>query len=287
MANRLKIGAAEIAFAEDASWTMRPLTMFPKVPQEQWRQEVPETTDEGTVHSRVVSFVVRSQGKTILVDSGVGEWGLMPAFGEGHLLESLKALDVSPQDVDFVLPTHLHADHVGWNTRSSENGPVPTFTRARYLFQQRDWDHFTSAAYLESSTGAGPAMMRNCVIPLQNTGLMDLIGSEAKITDEVTLLHSPGHTPGQCAVLVQSQGEAAIMLGDIAHHPAQLTEPEWTASIDIDQDLSARSRRAVVDLAKKLNGMVAAAHFNAPGSPVFGHILEIEGRNYWRGVDLP
>jgi glyoxylase-like metal-dependent hydrolase (beta-lactamase superfamily II) len=202
------------------------------------------------------------------------------------LLDSLKALDITPQSVDFVVPTHLHLDHVGWNTRPSANGPVPTFPNARYLFQQADWDHFTSPAFLKTDPAAGvPEMMRRAVLPLQETGLMDLASSEQYITDEVTLLHTPGHTPGSVSVLVQSGSEAAIVLGDAAHHPAQLTETDWSPTADIDPSLSARSRKGVVEQAKRLDAWLAGAHFREPG-PAFGRIVPMEGRMIWQGVEL-
>src|SRR5690606_20057806 len=126
---------------------------------------------------------------------GVGAHGLW-RFGDGHLLDSLKELDLSPEDIDYVVPTHLHLDHVGWNTTPSPDGPVPTFPRARYLFQQLDWDAFTSEEFLNRPSvspmsGTMQEMIRVAVLPLKDTGLMDLIGPEQAITDEVTLLHTP------------------------------------------------------------------------------------------------
>ena len=282
MAERIRVGSAEIAVAMDAPFTLG-AAAFPNSTPEAWRTYAPNMTAEGGIPSRVLTFVVRSQGRTILVDSGVGAWGTW-RFGDGHLLDSLKELDVAPEEIDFVLPTHLHVDHVGWNTRPSPEGPVPTFPRARYLFQQADWDYFTSAEFL---AGERAAYVRNCVLPMQETGLMELIGSERAVTDEVTLLHAPGHTPGQVCVLVQSGGEAALLIGDVCHHPAQLSEPDWSPVFDVDGALSARSRRAVARMAKQLNGLVAGAHFNAPGTTPFGRLIELDGRTLWRGVELP
>ncbi|MCG3776063.1 MAG: N-acyl homoserine lactonase AiiA [Nitrospira sp.] len=217
----------------------------------------------------------------------MGEWGLW-RFGDGHLLDALKAIDVTPEMIDFVLPTHLHADHMGWNTRPSEKGPVPTFPNARYLFQKEDWDHFTAPAFLNDPAPRNPsqaAMIRNAVLPLEHTGLMEIIGPEYKVTDEVTLLHTPGHTPGSITVLVQSRDQAALLIGDAAHHPAELTEPDWSPVADIDPSLSARSRRAIVDEARKRNAHIGGSHF-PEGAPFFGRIQEIEGRMIWRGVTL-
>lgn len=282
---RIKVGNVEIGVARDSDWRFVPTEFIPQVPGEAWKPYLDGADPNLIVESRVLTYIVRSQGKTILVDTGVGEWGLW-RFGDGHLLESLKALDVTPESVDFVLPTHLHADHTGWNMRPSERGPVPTFSNARYLFQQADWDHFTSPQFLEApAANAGPQMIRNSVLPMQHTGLMDLIDSEYKVTDEVTLLHTPGHTPGSVSVLIQSGSEAALLIGDAAHHPAELSETDWSPVPDIDPSLSARSRRAIVAEAKKYNALIGGGHF-PEGSPFFGRLIEMDGRQVWRGVDL-
>lgn len=289
MPERLRVGSAEIAVARDADFRFAPAVSLrdaaaQEIPAEAFRPYLGDRDPAEPEESRVLTFVVRSRGKTILVDTGVGPWGLW-RFGEGHLLDSLAALDVTPESVDIVLPTHLHLDHVGWNTRPSPNGPVPTFPRARYLFQQADWDYFTSPAFLSEDRPI-QQMIRTAVLPLQDTGLMDVIGSEASITEEVTLLHTPGHTPGSVSVLVQSGGEAAILLGDVAHHAIELTETDWSPLYDVDRSLSARSRKAVVEQAVRLNAYVAGAHF-AAADPAFGRMIPIEGRMVWRGVSLP
>lgn len=284
MAEKLRVGNAEIAVANDAEFRFAPSAFLPSVPREAWAPYLGGADPAVITESRVLTFVVRSRGKTILVDTGVGQWGLW-RFGDGHLLDALAALDVTPESVDFVLPTHLHADHVGWNTRPSADGPVPTFPNARYLFQQLDWDHFTSPEFLARTDTAVPPMIRAAVLPLEHTGLIDLIGPERTVTDEVTLLHTPGHTPGSVTVLVQSGGEAALLIGDAAHHPAQMTETDWSPAADIDPVLSARSRKAMVERAHRMNALVAGAHFLEPG-PAFGRIVPIEGRMFWRGVTL-
>src|SRR5262245_58080110 len=131
MAEKIQVGNVEIAVAWDADFRFAPGAFIPGIKPEAWQPYLGGADPAAIAESRVLTFVVRSQGRTILVDSGVGAWGLW-RFGDGHLLESLKALDIAPEQVDFVLPTHLHLDHVGWNTRPSPNGPVPTFPNARY-----------------------------------------------------------------------------------------------------------------------------------------------------------
>jgi glyoxylase-like metal-dependent hydrolase (beta-lactamase superfamily II) len=286
MPERIRVGNAEIAVARDADYRMAPAAFLrdetgSEIAKERFRPHLGGVDPSEAVESGVSTFVIRSMGRTILVDAGVGEWGIW-RFGDGHLLESLAALDVSPETVDFVLPTHLHLDHVGWNTRPSPSGPVPTFPNARYLFQQRDWDHFTRPEFL-SQEGNMQSMIRSAVLPLESTGLMDLIGPERTVTGEVTLLHTPGHTPGSVTVLVQSGGEAAMLFGDVAHHPVELAETDWSPAIEVDATLSRRSRRAMVDQAARLNAYVAGAHLLA-ADPTFGRIVEIDGRRSWRGV---
>ena len=289
MPEKIRVGSAEIAAARDADYRFAPAAVLrdaagQEIPREAWQPYLGSRDPAEVEESRVLTFVIRSQGKTILVDAGVGPWGLW-RFGEGHLLDSLAALDLTPESIDVVLPTHLHLDHVGWNTRPSPNGPVPTFPRARYLFQQRDWDYFTRPEFL-SSDEPRAQMIRTAVLPLKDTGLMELVGDEAVITEEVTLLHTPGHTPGSVSVLVQSGGEAALLLGDVAHHAVELTETEWSPLYDIDRSLAARSRKAVVEQAARRNAYVAGAHFAAV-DPAFGRIVEFEGRRVWRGVGPP
>ena len=289
MPERVQVGNAQVAVARDADYRMAPAAFLRdaagrEIPKEAFAPYLGGQDPAESAESGVSTFVIRSQGKTILVDTGVGPWGLW-RFGEGPLLESLAELDVTPEMVDVVLPTHLHLDHVGWNTRPSANGPVPTFPHARYLFQERDWEHFTRPEFL-AAEGSMQAMIKTAVLPLKDTGLMELIGPEGRVTEEVTLLHTPGHTPGSVTVLVQSAGEAALLIGDVAHHPVELVETDWGPLVDVDTSLARRSRRAIVEQAARLNAYVAGAHFLASDS-TFGRMIEIDGRRFWRGVTLP
>jgi len=285
MAQRIRVGNVEIAVAFDADWRFVPTEFIAGTTPEDWKPYVADPVAEQ--EARVLTFVVRSQGKNILVDSGVGDWGLW-RFGAGHLLDSLRALGLAPEDIDVVLPTHMHTDHIGWNTMPSPNGPVPTFTRAQYLFQQVEWDYFTNPRFLDNEKvrPAAREMVRKAALPLKDTGLMDLIGFEKAVTDEVTLLHTPGHTPGSVTVLVQSAGEAALLIGDAAHHPSEFDRLDWAPAVDVDPSLSSRSRKAIIEQSQRLNALVGGAHLGRGDETAFGRILQIDGRTLWRGVDL-
>src|SRR5207245_261380 len=203
------------------------------------------------IKSRVLTFVVRSQGKTILLDAGVGGWGFW-RFGDGHLPDSLKELGVSPEEIDYVVPSHLHLDHIGWNTRPGPNGePVITFPNAKYIFHEADWNHFTSPAHLKREENPESRQIKvvdTCLMPIDSAGHMELAsGAESKVTDDVTILHTPGHTPGSVSILVESSGESAIFIGDLVHLCVQLTEPEWSPPYESDREASTRSRLKIVE----------------------------------------
>jgi glyoxylase-like metal-dependent hydrolase (beta-lactamase superfamily II) len=276
MAEQYRFGNVEVAVAIDTEGAMPTTRFFPHIPAQAWEPYRHLLTSSGRIRARIVSFVLRSQGQTILVDTGVGLWDL-PGYGNGRLLDSLGEMGIQPEDIDIVLATHLHIDHTGWNTRPTPDGPVPTFPRARYLFQRADWDHFTSP----ESLARGGNNVQNAVLPLKDSGQMELMDGELHVTSDVTLIHSPGHTPGHVAVLIQSLGEAAVILGDVCHHPAQITETDWSPNADLDPALSARTRRALVERAKQLEAMVGGAHFN---TPAFGRLVEIDGRSVWQGA---
>ena len=142
----------------------------------------------------------------------------------GDLLNQLRAQGVSPQDVDIVAHTHLHADHVGWNIDHSGAAPKPYFPNARYLVPRLDWEHFTQPRHL-----AVAPQVRDSVLPLEALGLMDLVDEGYRITDEITTLDTPGHTPGHQVILISSQGERAMIVGDAIHSSVQIRQPDWCA----------------------------------------------------------
>jgi glyoxylase-like metal-dependent hydrolase (beta-lactamase superfamily II) len=285
-AHTIRIGSVEITVARDSYWEAAPIDHLRDrennpIPAEQF---APYTDDPRRVHkSRVLSFVVRSGGKTILLDAGVGGWGLW-RFGDGNLLDSLRELDVRPDEIDVVIPSHLHLDHVGWNTYPGPDGaPVITFPRAQYLFHRADWEFFTAPERLDPGTALGKVAV-TCLLPVRHADRMELVDHEADVTEEVTVLHTPGHTPGSVSVLVKSGGEAAIFIGDLAHLCMQLTEHDWSPAYENDRAEVARSRRRVVEEAVGRNALVAGPHLEE--GPVFGRMVVLNGRRVWQGVTL-
>ena len=287
MADKITVGNTEIIAVLDMVPPPRaPEMMFPDVPAEDWAP-CQDILEQGQLQLYYGVWVIRPQGQTILVDTGMGP-GPHPERGNrsGNLYEELRPIlisadrsantNVSPSDaVDIVIHTHLHGDHVGWNLRYSGGMAAPNFRRARYLVLKLDWEHFTKPEVLEAHP-----YIKTQVMPLQRLRKLDLIEGEHSVTDEVTTLSTPGHTPGHQAVLISSQGEKAMIVGDVLHTKAQVHEPAWTAGVDVDKEMSRRSREALLDRAENEGYVVAAGHFH-PNDNI-GKVVRLEGKRYWQ-----
>ena len=167
---------------------------------------------------------MRSQGKTILVDTGIGDKD-RAYFPKGRLPEAMREYGVTPGDIDIVLATHIHIDHVGWHTRIEGETCVPMFPSSKYVFNREEWDFFTSD---EEAAKDDRQYVRDCVLPLRDVANIDLVEGEHALTDEIHLLPTPGHTPAHVSVAIASGGETGIIIGDFCHHPAQAVRTEWS-----------------------------------------------------------
>ena len=143
------------------------------------------------------------------------------------------------ESIDTVVCTHLHVDHVGWNTRLTDAGWVPTFTGARYLFGRSEWEHWSKSPDTQDGDVIGDS-----VRPVVDAGLVDLVESDHQLTDEIQLESTPGHTPGHVSVRIKSRGEEAVITGDLIHHPIQCAEIEWASRFDVDPGKALETRRA-------------------------------------------
>jgi len=232
-------------------------------------------TGEGRAIASIHAFVVESEGRTILVDTCIGNdkprevkaWNLR----QGGFLEDLAEAGFPRQRIDTVLCTHLHVDHVGWNTRLVEGRWVPTFPNARYLFARREWEHW-------SAEPAGPdrEVRNDSVRPVLEAGLADLVETDHRLTSEVFLEPTPGHTPGHVSVRIVSRDEEAVITGDLMHHPVQCAEPRWASRFDVDPDAARRTRRDFLERHAGRPVLVLGTHF---ATPTGGHIVR-EGNAY-------
>jgi glyoxylase-like metal-dependent hydrolase (beta-lactamase superfamily II) len=170
--------------------------------------------------------------------------------------------------VDTVLCTHLHFDHVGWNAQRLNDRWVPTFPKARYLFGRIEYEHWME---LYRTKGYHDLLhVEECVMPIIEAGLVDLIEMEHQINGEISLEPTPGHTPGHVSVRIRSRGDEAIITGDMLHTPLQIAVPDWIGNFDMDRALAAQQRARFVKASADKPLLVIGSHFPHPTA---GHIV--------------
>ncbi len=213
--------------------------------------------EAGEILLSIHALVVESAGQTIIVDTCMGNDRPLPqGMGpfETGFLEDLETV-VKREQVDYVLCTHLHFDHVGWNTMRVEGEFVPTFPNAQYLFGREEYEHWSSAPEdinIDFTYG---------VTPVVEAGLHVLVESDHRITDEISLEPTPGHTPGHVSVKIDSKGERAVITGDMVHHPVQLAEPTWGSHPDAEPERAVATRREFVARYGDSDVLVIGTHF--------------------------
>jgi glyoxylase-like metal-dependent hydrolase (beta-lactamase superfamily II) len=224
------------------------------------------------------SLCVESQGQRILVDTCVGNDKTLRSMKNWHkrrggsFLEDLTRIGFAPATVDTVLCTHLHMDHVGWNTRLEDGRWVPTFPKARYLWNGAEYEHWWSAEQERRGRVFGES-----IAPVFDAGLVDLVDADTAVTDEVRLEPTPGHTPGHVCVHITSRGEEAVITGDLTHHPCQLAHPEWGSNADWQPTLAEATRRDFFARYADRPVLVIGTHF---AGPTAGHI--VRDGDVWR-----
>jgi len=220
-------------------------------------------TGEGRVLAAIHCFVIESDGRTLVVDTCVGNdkprdvkaWNLR----QGPFLRDLAEAGYPREKVDAVVCTHLHVDHVGWNTMLVDGRWVPTFPNARYLFGRKEWAHWAG-----EPEGPDREVRNDSVRPILEAGLAELVESDQRITPDVFLEPTPGHTPGHVSVRISSQGEEAVITGDLMHHPVQCAEVAWASRFDVDPEAARRTRRAFLERYAGRPVLVLGTHFAAP-----------------------
>ena len=261
----ITIGNVELVSLTDGEPVRSPLMPFPETKIEQWR-EFPELLDsDDQTRSRYGTTAIRSGGKLIIVDTGL-------QAPDGRLLEDMGRKAIDREAVDLVVFTHLHPDHVGWNLTDGR----PNFPKAHYLVPRKDWDHWT-----QESVAANAPHISSQVLPLDELKIMDLIEDDYRITDELTTVSTPGHTPGHISIVIASQGERGYILGDVAHTPAQAHHTDWNPIFDVQPEVARRTRHSVLDMLESEDILVSAGHFPDPG---FGRFVRIGDRRQWRGI---
>jgi glyoxylase-like metal-dependent hydrolase (beta-lactamase superfamily II) len=223
----------------------------------------PHFADEnGRLRMSIHSFVVQTPTRRIIVDTCLGnakQNRRIPHWNDrdGPFLADLTEAGFPPESIDTVLCTHLHVDHVGWNTMLVDGRWVPTFPRARYLMGRTEYDHWRSVQDRPDMAH----ILADSVTPIVEAGLATMVETTERICDEIRLVPSVGHTPGHVSVMIESRGEQAMITGDFMHHPCQIAHPEWATLADSDREQGIETRRTIfADLADS-PVLVIGTHF--------------------------
>lgn len=217
----------------------------------------------------IQGFVLRSRGRIIVVDTCVGDCKSRrrPAFDRQRWdwIGRLAAAGVRAENVDTVICTHFHVDHVGWNTRLEDGRWVPTFPNARYLFTKDEWAFWSSEAARAQRERSGD-YLGDSLVPVVGAGLVDFVAMDHRINEEISLMPAPGHTPGLVGVVLRSGGVQALLASDLLHTPLQCRYPEWSTRFCLDPDQSRRTRMDFLTRYAGTGIMVVPTHFPSPSA---------------------
>ncbi len=279
------------------TWTIGDVTITSVIEMEQhWRFAwlLPSVTDElvatipwltphfidpkGKLILRIQALILESDGQRIIVDTCVGNAKDRPTplFDklDTTFLTDLEAAGFARESIDQVVCTHMHVDHVGWNTHLVDGSWVPTFPNARYLFGRVEYDHWS----VTDETEVFGDVMGDSVAPIFDAGLAQIVESDHRLTSAVRLEPTPGHTPGHHSVRIESGGSQAVITGDMIHHPIQFPHPDLASSADTDSAAAIASRRSSFARWEADDVLVIGTHFSGPGAGKL--IAEGEGWRY-------
>ena len=276
----MRIGQLDVSRVVDLETPTSPRFLFPQMTRESMRQHLhwaaphfynPETD---RMFMSIQSFVLRTRYHTILVDTCLGNdkkreyegWNMR----KGTYLEDLRKAGVAPESVDYVMCTHLHVDHVGWNTRLEGGKWVPTFPKAKYILAKTELEHWQ-----KQGEGESAQVFKDSVQPILDAGQAVAVDMNHVLNDEVQLEPTPGHTPGHVSVHLASKGKEAVITGDMMHHPVQIAEPDWSSKFCEDPAQAARTRREFCTRYADRDIWILGTHF-APPTAV--HIVTEKGR---------
>lgn len=235
------------------------------------------------------SYLIRTPYHTILVDTCIGNHktfgGMLEKWGsrEGPFLDNLAAVGVRPEEIDYVMCTHLHADHVGWNTQKKDGRWVPTFPRAKYVFSKNDLDASMERAKDAQTAYIAPSFQES-VLPIIEAQQAEIVDTDFSLDDALTILPTHGHTPGHYCVEINAGGREGILTGDCLHNAVGIAHPEWTTTFCEDKAKSNATRAALVDSLTDRDVTLLPAHF---AGPTAGRVVSQKGSGYRKFVIAP
>jgi glyoxylase-like metal-dependent hydrolase (beta-lactamase superfamily II) len=266
----IQVGDINVTYLPDGEGRFIPAALMPASTEEGWELHREWLDDQRRIVTTFGGFLIETGDRKVVVDLGFGSNTVeFPGFGTlsgGHYLDSLKQTGVSPAEVDTVVFTHMHIDHTGWTAM----GGGLTFGNARHIAAAAEWEHWQQP----DESGAGP--QPDTVAAL--TSHLESSSDGDTIAPGVTIMSTPGHTPGHQSLVLSSGTDRAVIVGDVLHCPAQIPEQEWAVVFDVDPALARRTRDRLMAELEGSGTTVAASHFP---EAVFGRILPGEGKRRW------
>ena len=274
------VGSRKITVVSDGVIMLDAGAVFGLVPKVMWSRVIDGTNELNQIPLALNCLLTESDGKTVLIETGQGDKDfeqIRKRGGEvrhGALLDDLARNGVRPGDVDIVINTHLHNDHVGWNTVAGEGGLRPTFPNARYYVQRGEWveamhpNERTRATYLAEN-----------LVPVEQADQIEFVDGEAQITSDIKMIEAPGHTADHAAVAISNGGETAVYLGDMIQHEVQLERVAWLSAFDVLPLVNLETKKRLIADAIEHGHLMIAVHNAFPGA---GRLSRTpEGRNKW------
>ena len=269
-----RVGDATITrILEYAAPTHDPAFLFPELPQAELDRLAPTLAPHHYIPAMnrlivtIQLWIVHAGSNVILIDTGVGNFKPRAAARMNMLntltLPWLEAAGAAPKAVTHVVQTHMHSDHVGWNTVLADGRWVPTFPNARYLMPRGDFDYYRDEAAQRVNPIIDQAFA-DSVMPVVDAGLVDFIGDHGEIAGCLNIEPAPGHSPGMLTYRLRSQGEEAIFSADVLHSPAQIARPELNTAYCINPDQARVTRAAFLARAADREALIMPMHFGAP-----------------------
>ena len=271
--NGRQMGALTIARALELHMSFGRQEFFPTTREEDWSPHMEWLVACGAADRSTLdlvlpaqSYILRTSHHTILLDTCVGNHKERPNRPTWHqktdqtYLRALAAHGYAPADIDYVMCTHLHGDHVGWNTQLVDGRWVPTFPNAKYVLSRKEVETFRDVAHPRLNR----VPFEDSVLPVVEAGQAELVTNDFALDDEVWLESSPGHTPDHVSIRMASRGQDAVMCGDLIHSPIQCRYPEWDAMPDYDPPLAKATRRSFLERYCETDTLVLTAHFPLP-----------------------
>ncbi|WP_148415343.1 MBL fold metallo-hydrolase [Noviherbaspirillum massiliense] len=265
---KFPVGQIQLAVLDDGCFPFPAALFFHNVPEAVWRTQL-ETDAQGKIPVGHNYGLVDTGREVIVIDTGYGED--THDGRTGHLLEELERAGYRREQVGIVILTHAHGDHIKRNTLLQSGKRIPTFPHARYHLARADHDWFGGPGHVQE--------FDEQIVPLEELGLLVLFDGQTQLAPGILLLPTPGHTPGHASVLIESQGQSVLFLGDVCHHPLHFAHPEWVSAFDTHPALTPQTRARLFSLALERDALLVCPHALAPG---LGRLQRDGGSYRWQ-----